>query len=97
MFSRDRPTEWKPTEVRNPKGILDDRFTDTSAWDLIASRLEAGEPVEAVTLRQPPGRTGYVMKFRLETDAPLVYVKLELGSGVVFGRSFHYSRRFPDD
>lgn len=96
-FSQDRPTEWNPTAVRNPQGVLDTHFTDSSAWELVASRLENGEPVEVVTLRHPPGKTGYVMKFCLETDAPVVYVKLQLGSGVVFGRSFHYSRRPAED
>lgn len=90
-FSPTAPTQWNPTEVRNPDGILDTHFTDPSAWELIASRLEAGEPVEVIKLRKPPGRTGYVMKLRLEADAPPVYVKLQLGSGKIIGRSFHYS------
>ena len=91
-FSPAAPTEWNPTEVRNPDGILDTHFTDSSAWELIASRLEADEPVEVVELRRPPRRTGYVMKLHIEADAPLVYVKLQLGSGMIIGRSFHYSR-----
>lgn len=91
-FSPTTPTEWNPTEVRNPEGILDTHFTDSSAWELIASRLESDEPVEVVKLRKPAGRTGYVMKLRLGAEAPLVYVKLQLGSGKILGRSFHYSR-----
>ena len=64
-----------------------------AAWDLIASKLEEGHEVEAVQLREPPGRTGYVMKIELEAGKPMLYVKLELGSGRIFGRSFHYSER----
>ena len=92
-FSRTRPTDWRPGQVRNPLGSLDGYFTDAAAWDLIASKLEEGHEVEVVQLREPPGRTGYVMKIELEADKPLLYVKLELGSGRVFGRSFHYSER----
>ena len=75
----------------NPDGLLLSYFDDQSAWELIASRLEDGQPVETVTLKQPPGRIGYVMKIDLNPGRPLLYVKLELGSGKVIGRSFHES------
>ena len=32
------------------------------------------------------------MMINLGADEPSVYVKLELGSGQIFGRSFHYSK-----
>ncbi len=47
--------------------------------------------IEKIDLTHPKGNVGYVMKIRLVPDEPDLYVKLELGSGVVFGRSFHYS------
>lgn len=90
-FSPDRPTEWRPGQVRNPTGMLDACFTDASAWELIATKLEEEHPVELVTLRKPQGAKGYVMKIEIEPDAPLLYVKLQLGSGKIIGRSFHYS------
>ena len=90
-FSRRRSTEWRPFEVRNPNGLIAPYFTDGDAWDLIASRLEHGHHVEVIELRQPPSATGYVMMINLGADEPSVYVKLELGSGQIFGRSFHYS------
>ena len=90
-FNLDRPTDWRPGSVRNPSGMLDTHFTDAAAWDLIASKLESKHNVDTVTLRKPPGATGYVMKIDLEPDAPTLYVKLELGSGTIWGRSFHYS------
>ena len=90
-FSRDRPTVWKPEHVRNPDDELVPHFTDEAAWDLIASRLEAGHDVETVTLRKPEGSTGYVMKIDLDPEQPLLYVKLQLGAGKIIGRSFHYS------
>lgn len=91
-FRRERPTDWRPSQVSNPDGLLDAYYTDESAWELIASKIEEGQPIEMVELSRPPGRTGYVMLIELGSDAPApVYVKLELGSGRIYGRSFHYS------
>ena len=81
-FRTDRPTDWRPGQVRNP-----------AAWELIASRLEEDHPVEIVELRKPAGATGYVMKIDIEPGRPRLYVKLQLGSGKIIGRSFHYSDR----
>ena len=90
-FSRERPTDWRPTEVRNPHGVLDTYFTDSTAWALVAARLEHGEEVKVIELRQPKGAKGYVMLIDLGSDVPELYVKLQLGAGKIFGRSFHYS------
>ncbi len=92
-FSADRPIDWRPGQVRNPDGLLDTHFTDAAAWELIASRLEDGQPVEVVELRKPAGTTGYVMMIDIEPGQPHLYVKLQLGSGTIIGRSFHYSER----
>ena len=93
MFTRDRPTDWRPTEVRNPNGVLDPYFTRSTAWDFIASRLEAGEAVEVIELQQPAGAMGYVMKIDLGLGLPELYVKLQLGASRVIGRSFRYSEQ----
>ena len=90
-FRKERPTKWRPWEVRNPADELSAPFTEASAWELIASKLENGHDVEVVELRKPKGKRGYVMRIELEPAAPKLYVKLELGSGRIFGRSFHYS------
>ena len=90
-FTPERPTDWRPGDVPNPDALLLPEFDDNSAWELIASKLEAGHDVEAIILDQPPGKKGYVMKINLNPGRPLLYVKLELGSGVVIGRSFHES------
>ena len=87
-FSRSRPTDWRPTTVRNPEGLLDTHFTDSTAWELIAARLEAGEEVEVIELRKPPGAKGYVIKIDMGADVPVLYVKLQLGAGRILGRSF---------
>ena len=88
-FERERPTRWNPQQVRNPEGGLP--FSDPGAWDLIASKIESGHQVEIVELQKPKGATGYVMLIELEPEMPLLYVKLELKSDRIFGRSFHYS------
>ena len=90
-FRRDRPTDWRPGRVRNPDGLLDTHFTDASAWELIATRLEHGEEVKVIELQTPRGAKGYVMTIDLGPKVPALYVKLQLGSGKIIGRSFHYS------
>ena len=96
-FTRDRPTDWGPTGVRNPYGVLDPYFTHSTAWEFIASRLEAGEEVEVIEVQKPAGTKGYVMKIDLGLDVPKLYVKLQLGASKVIGRSFHYSKRKWED
>jgi len=85
----DYPAKWHPESVNNPATGMP--FTGPSAWELIAVRLENGEPMKTVELRNPPGKKAYVMQFRLEPRGPKLYVKLRLVSGKVLGRSFHYS------
>ena len=92
-FNPQRPTEWKPNEVRRPEGGFFPYFTEAAAWELIADMLERGHNVEEIELRKPPGAKGYVMKIELAPDSPMLYVKLQLRSGQIVGRSFHYSER----
>lgn len=79
--------------MRNPYGVLNTHFTDQSAWEFIACKIDSGERVEVIELRKPKGAKGYVMLIDLEPDLPQLYVKLQLGSGKIIGRSFHYSER----
>lgn len=88
-FSRQRPTKWQPTRVRNPEGGVDQCFTDETAWAFVADRLEQGEHVRILELKKPRGRTGYVMTIDIGSDVPELYVKLELVQARVWGRSFH--------
>lgn len=77
--------------MRNPCDG-DREFTNDGAWELVASTLESGHPVESMALNKPKGATGYVLKIRLDSPPrPLLYVKLELHRGWIHGRSFHYS------
>ena len=43
-------------------------------------------------LQKPAGAKGYVMKIYIEPGQSRLYVKLQLGSGQVIGRNFHYSK-----
>ena len=94
-FRPDRPTDWRPGQVRNLNAVLGNAFTDIAAWELIATKLEDEHPVETVELNRPPGKTGYVMKIDLGQERP-VYVKLQLAGKKVIGRSFHYSELSAD-
>ena len=88
------PIRNKPRNpLRNYVRYNNDHFTDSTAWELIASKLADGHPVETLELRKPPGARGFVMKIDIEPGQPRLYVKLELGTGKVLGRSFHYSER----
>jgi hypothetical protein len=74
----------------DPRGS-GEAFTDAGAWEFVVMLLESGHPTEVVELKQPPGRKGYVMKVDGAAGQPKIYIKLQLGSGRVLGRSFHES------
>lgn len=90
-FSRERPTKWNPGRVLDPLDENGRPFTPHRAWEYVADLLEAGHFVEAKTLDQPQGKTGYIMKI-LQPDKQVLYVKLQLCPPGVLGRSFHYSK-----
>lgn len=66
-------------------------FTEDGAWEYVAEQIEAGIAIEVIQLEIPPGKRGYVMHLPSHDASVPIYVKLQLGSGVVVGRSFHYS------
>ena len=86
------PTGVRTRYATNPQGTLDSHFTDSTAWDFIAERIEAGEEVKVIELEKPPGAQGVVMRIDLGSDVPTLYVKLQLGAGKIIGRSFHNSK-----
>lgn len=88
-FTPERPTNWRPNTVVNPE--TGRHFTRSTAWEFIADCAENGCDVEVVPLRKPAGATGYVMKIPLDANRPRLYVKVELRSGRILGRSFHES------
>lgn len=84
---RDLPCEWVPQTVRDPRS--GDYFTRAGAWEFAAERLLAGDPLEVIELDCPPGKKGYVLKSEGCPGRPFIYIKLQIGSGAVYGRSFH--------
>lgn len=92
-WSKGMPTVWCPSQVVNPK--CGEVFTEAAAWDYVASRLEAGEPLKEVPLEHPPGKKAFEMDIDLGQGGQRLYVKLQLGNGTIIGRSFHYSKKTP--
>lgn len=90
LFNRAQPTVWDVRRFYDPD--TKEPFTDDAAWARIVTELQSGCKVEVITLKKPPGKPGYVLKFK-DHRGTLVYVKLQLGSGLVFGRSFHEDGR----
>ena len=87
-FSSSRPTQWQPWKTVHPQ--TKEIFTEDGAWQFAADLLDAGELLKEVLLEKPPGKKGYVMVIPVEGRRP-IYIKLQLGAGRVFGRSFHHS------
>jgi hypothetical protein len=85
------PRDWQPGEVISPE--TGEPFTPDGAWEFIAQILaERNEiPLESVRLEKPAGANGFVLHVPLAGEE--LYIKLQLGSGRIFGRSFHYSTK----
>lgn len=86
-FTRDRPCDWQATGLTDPRSNVP--FTDDGAWEYIAEHIIADVEIEVIELEHPPGKRGYVMKLPSANSSIFIYVKLQLGSNCVFGRSFH--------
>jgi hypothetical protein len=83
----NRPCKWWPTKVMDPR--TGQPFTLEGAWEYAAEKLEEGLELDRVELENPPGKFAYAMT--ITTSLGTIYIKLELGSGVIWGRSFHES------
>jgi len=82
------PCKWSPLGITQPGTSFP--FTDDSAWTYVADAIDAGCEIATIALDNPPGKIGYVMLLASANTTP-IYVKLQLLSGRVLGRSFHYS------
>ncbi len=80
------PRDWRPAQVLDPES--GEPFTPEGAWDFIVTLLEGGVEIEEKKLDD--GKTAYVILTPVACRT--LYVKLQLGSGRVIGRSFHYSK-----
>jgi hypothetical protein len=83
------PCKWRHYEVADPRsGAL---FTEPGSWDYVQEQLIGECPIWPVDLVKPLGRIGYQLDLPGAFGHPQIYVKLQLGAGEVFGRSFHYT------
>ena len=80
------PTEWNPHEARDP--ATSQPYTRQGAWERVHRELMAGCTLSIVALKKPPGKTGYAFHFH-DAAGQRIYVKLQVLSGFVMGRSFH--------
>ncbi len=86
----DRPSDWKPDEIRQEDGCSVAR---PHAWSLIEEWLDEECELYLVRLDKPAGKVGYAFE-KLYCNQR-VYVKLEIGPGdrLLYGRSFHLSTK----
>lgn len=82
------PSDWCPNKVINPETGFP--FSEAGAWELIQQLLDSGNPIQPIPMDDPPGLTGYVMKYQLKDEERLLYIKVHFGNGKIVGRSFHY-------
>lgn len=90
------PTEWQPNTVINPETKSHDfpsgiPFSEDAAWRFVAALLRQGWPLERKNLDHPPNTVGYEMKVLISER--VLYIKVALWKGGVYGRSFHLSTR----
>jgi hypothetical protein len=85
------PRDWRPGTTVDPRDPDNQVFTEVGAWEFVAELLEGGHAIQEIELDNPRGKTGYVMLASGGAQRPEIYIKLQLGSGTVIGRSFHYS------
>ena len=88
-WSLKRPTDIRYQEVRNPESGM--YLTETGMWHMIERFLGEGVRLHQQTLDQPAGEKAWVCLFRLTSDQPRIYVKLQIIGARVHLRSFHYS------
>jgi hypothetical protein len=88
-FSPHAPTKWHPTSLLHPD--TGEPFTEDKCWAFVAAAIDAGEAIEVMELKKPAGKRGFVMKLAGH-EQTTIYVKLQLLSDKVLGRSFHESR-----
>ncbi len=78
--------------LRDPRDSEGRYFTEDGAWEFVADALNAGHEVEEIVLRNPANKKGYVLILPGVEPVSEIYVKLQLGSSDVLGRSFHVSK-----
>lgn len=93
-FSPEAPTKWHPTSLLHPES--GEPFTADNCWTFVADAIEGGAAVEVIALRRPAGKRGFVLLLDGHGDIK-IYVKLQLLSDILLGRSFHESSAHDDE
>lgn len=88
VFTSKAPTKWHPEQVYDP--ATGQPFTKDAAWERVRTELENCD-LKTRVMDHPPGKIGYWFHFH-DAKGTKIYVKLQLGSGFVLGRSFHVHR-----
>lgn len=86
VFTDRAPTDWNPNNARDPRS--GEPYTRVGAWERVHAELVGGCEIKRVALDKPPGKTGYTFHF-VDAVGRRIYVKLQIMSGFVMGRSFH--------
>lgn len=89
VFTSKTPCEWRPHTVVDPRHAM--YFTDAGAWDFVVDLITDGHELKPITLRAPPGAIAYEILTAGVAGAPKIYIKIQIMSNMVYGRSFHYS------
>jgi hypothetical protein len=87
--SREMPCHWFPTQVKDPE--TGDVFTAVGAWHFVAELLEKGVPMTILKMNKPEGSWAFVIKYYCGNSGTHIYIKVQMYSGTIVGRSFHYS------
>lgn len=77
--------------MRDPRSPTKELFTEDGAWSFVADAIESGVDIQQIELQLPPGKKAYVMLLPGCEANQWIYVKLQLRSNDVLGRSFHIS------
>ena len=86
VFTNKMPTKWHPEQAINPED--GQPFTRDGAWTRVVAELSSGCHLNPKVLDIPAGKTGYEFHFA-DGRGVRIYVKLQITSGRVVGRSFH--------
>ncbi|MCJ8322773.1 MAG: hypothetical protein HRU29_01700 [Rhizobiales bacterium] len=92
LGGKRRPTNWVPQTVKRSDGF-EDYHTHYSARQLLEDELSKGVEVFEMSLDHPPNGTGYYFEIPIKDSVEKLYVKFEIVSGCVIGRSFHISEK----
>lgn len=86
------PSDWCPLKILNPEEPPGYCFSEQSAWEFIASKLESGHVYQEKIMETPLGALSIVIEIQINGYNHPLYVKVQVGkANKPIGRSFHIS------